>query len=95
MSTEQPEQTEPIDVRNNRESQAASADGFTRVSRANDGGAPPREAPAAGELPEETSGGAADGNPVAGVTISDADRDDAVSGDTGPNELDGPTAGHA
>ncbi len=86
---------EPIDVRNNRESKAASADASTRVARASDGGAPPRPAPPAGELPERTDGGTAAGNPVAGVTIDSDDLDDAVSGDTGPNELDGPTAGHA
>lgn len=86
---------EPIDVRNNRESRAASADTSARVARASDGGAPPREAPAAGELPEQTEGGTAAGNPVAGVTIDRGDLDDAVPGDSGPNELDGPTAGHA
>ena len=87
--------SEPIDVRNNRESRAAAADASTRVARASDGGAPPRDAPAAGEMPERTEGGTAAGNPVAGVTIDQDDLDDAVPGDSGPNELDGPTAGHA
>ena len=95
MSSDQPEQPKPIDVRNNRESRAASADALSRVARASDGGAPPRPAPAAGEMPEDMTGGTAEGNPVAGVTITDEDREDAVAGDTGPNELDGPPAGHA
>ncbi len=90
----EPELTE-IDVHNNRESKAGEAQTTTRVARAGDGGAPPRDAPDAGELPEPSVGGVAEGNPVAGVTISDADLEDAVPGDDGPNELDGPTAGHA
>ena len=94
MSDEQPEQTE-IDVRNNRESKAGSADSTQRVARASDGGAPPRDAPRAGELPEQTTGGTAAGNPVAGVTIGDADRKDAVSGDTGPIGDEAPAVGHA
>ncbi len=95
MSSEQPEQSEPVDVRNNRESRAASADTLSRVARASDGGAPPREAPAAGHLPEDVPGGTAEGNPVAGVTITTDGLEAAVPGDTGPNELDGQTAGHA
>ena len=92
--SEQPEQTE-VDFRDNRESRAAAANASTPVARASDGGAPPREAPAADELPEPMSGGTAAGSPVDGVTISGDDRDAAVAGDEGPNELDGPTAGHA
>lgn len=95
MSSDQIEPGEPVDVRNNPESRAASADALTRVARASDGGAPPRDAPDAGERPEDLPGGTAEGNPVAGVTISSEDREAAVPGDTGPNELDGPTAGHA
>lgn len=86
---------EPVDVRNNPESRAADAQTTSRIARASDGGAPPREAPAAGELPETEDGGAASGNPVAGVTISDEDLDDAVSGDTGPTGDEGPPVGHA
>jgi len=90
------EAAEPIDPYNNRESRAAASDTSIAVSRASDGGAPPREAPEAGELPEAMEGGTADGNPVAGVTISKADADEAVQGDDGP---DGSTprssAGHA
>ncbi len=90
----EPELTE-IDVHNNRESRAGESQTTSRIARASDGGAPPRVAPDAGELPEPTYGGVAEGNPVAGVTISDEDLDAAVPGDDGPNELDGPTAGHA
>jgi hypothetical protein len=75
---------EPIDVRNNPESRAAESGASSSVARASDGGAPPREAPATGELPSATTGGAADGNPVSGVTIDKADQENAVSGDTGP-----------
>ncbi len=85
MSTEPGEQQ--IDVRNNRESRAASAGTLSNVARASDGGASPREAPVAGELPEPVVGGTAEGNPVAGVTISDADEDEAVHGDEGPVEI--------
>ena len=91
LSDESPE----IDVRNNRESRAAAADSVTRVARASDGGAPPRDAPAAGERPEDLGGGVAEGNPVAGVTIAREEQAAAVSGDRGPMEQDGPTAGHA
>ena len=95
MSDEQPNQPHPVDVRNNRESRAAAAEAITRVARASDGGAPPRDAPRAGHMPEKHTGGTAAGNPVAGVTINAHDLDEAVSGDTGRTELDGPTAGHA
>lgn len=90
------EAAEPIDPYNNRESRAAASDTSISVSRASDGGAPPRDAPASGELPEAMEGGTADGNPVAGMTMGQADLDDAVQGDDGP---DGSTlqnnAGHA
>lgn len=95
MSEELPEMPEPIDVRNNPESRAGEADTTTRVARASDGGAPPREAPRAGEAPEESEGGTADGNPLAGITISEEDLEESVPGDDGPTGLDGPTAGHA
>lgn len=78
------EPAEPVDVRNNPESRAAERDASTSVARASDGGAPPRDAPEAGQLPERELGGTADGNPVSGVTITSADQRDAVSGDTGP-----------
>jgi hypothetical protein len=86
---------EPIDVRNNPESRAAEADRSSQVARASDGGAPPKVAPDAGELPETVEGGAADGSPVAGVTISEEDRATAVEPDQTRTEQEGPTAGHA
>ena len=75
---------EPVDVRNNPESRAAESDASSSVARASDGGAVPRDAPAAGELPTNELGGTAAGDPLAGVTISAADEQQAVSGDTGP-----------
>ena len=90
------EPADPIDVRNNPESRAASSTRPSLVSRASDGGGPPREAPESGELPEAQEGGTAEGNPVAGMTISATDAAEAVPGDDGP---DGSTprssAGHA
>ncbi len=78
------EPNETIDVRNNRESKSAAAEAITRIARASDGGAPPRDAPDTGELPESLAGGAAAGSPVAGVTISEEDAQDAVKGTDGP-----------
>lgn len=78
---------EPVDVRNNPESRAAAANAPTPVARASAGGSPPRDAPEAGERPEDETGGTAEGNPVAGVTISADDLAEAVPGDTGPTEL--------
>lgn len=81
------EPAEPVDVRNNPESRAGERDGASIVARASEGGAPPRDAPSAGELPTAEVGGTADGNPVSGVTISEADQEEAVSGDTGALDL--------
>ena len=86
---------EQIDVRNNPESRAAEADAHTSVARASGGGGAPRAAPGAGAAPAPPDGGAASGSPVAGVTISDDDLEEAVSGDTGPTGDEGPRAGHA
>lgn len=93
--TSEPAKT--IDPYNNRESEAAARDTSITVSRASDGGAPPRDAPAQGEAPEAEIGGVAEGNPVAGVTISKADAENAVPGDDGPDGLNPQenTAGHA
>ena len=85
---------DPIDVRNNPETRSGQSDTTYSVARASDGGAPPREAPASGELPAATEGGTAEGNPVAGMTISKEDQEDAVSGDTGSIGLPN-NAGHA
>jgi hypothetical protein len=81
-----PEQpNDPVDVRNNRESRAAASGASSPVARASDGGSPPRDAPASGELPEVLEGGTAAGSPVSGVTISDEDARDAVKGRPGPS----------
>ena len=97
MSPDQHEapQQQEIDVRNNRESRAYAAEATQRVGRASDGGALPRDAPRAGEMPEHGTQGTASGNPVAGVGISAADREDAVEPSQDAMEVDGPTAGHA
>jgi len=79
------EAREPIDPYNNPESRSAASDTSVTVSRASDGGAPPRDAPQAGDLPRAEAGGTAEGNPVAGVEISRADADDAVTADEGPD----------
>jgi len=81
------EPLETVDVRNNRESRAAAATHASPVARASDGGAPPRQGPDAGDLPEPVLDGTADGNPVAGLEISDHDADEAVTADSGPEEL--------
>jgi hypothetical protein len=83
------EAAQPVDTRNNPESRAAESGAPTSVARASAGGPPPRDAPASGDLPEQETGGTADGSPVAGVTISAADEQDAVSADTGPVEIGG------
>ena len=88
------EPQDPVDVRNNPESRSGQSDTTYSVARASDGGAPPREAPVSGELPAPAEGGTAEGNPVAGMTISKEDQEDAVSGDTGPIGLPN-NAGHA
>ena len=77
------EPLETVDVRNNPESRAAASSTSSSVSRANDGGAPPRDAPESGELPEAVEHGTAAGSPVSGVTISDEDARDAVRSDGG------------
>ena len=78
------EPLETVDVRNNRESAHANATHASPVARASDGGAVPREAPGAGELPEPVTGGTAEGNPVAGVGMSADDVAEAVKPDEGP-----------
>jgi hypothetical protein len=72
------EPLETVDVRNNPESRAAASNTSSSASRANDGGAQPREAPESGELPETVEHGTAAGSPVSGVTISDQDAAAAV-----------------
>ena len=84
-----------VDVRNNPESRAYAADSTPRVARASDGGAPPRDAPRAGEMPEHGEHGTAAGNPVAGLEITPEDAESAVEPDDRPQEVDGPATGHA
>jgi hypothetical protein len=80
------EPLETVNVRNNRESRAAAASHASPVARASDGGAEPRQGPAAGDLPEPVLDGTADGNPVAGLEMSRDDAADAVHADSGPEE---------
>ncbi len=89
-----------IDPRNNPESRATERGAAVPISRAGSGSvvpaeqAPPMRAPADG-----ASGGAADGDPLSGVTADPADIEDAVSGRAGADrpgsELDGPGGGVA
>lgn len=97
MTPDEPEapQQQQIDVRNNDESRAYAAGAMQRVARASDGGAPPRDALAPGEMPEHGTEGTASGNPVAGVEITDADREDSVEPSQDAMEVDGPATGHA
>jgi hypothetical protein len=97
MSNEQHEtpDMQEIDVRNNPESRAYEADSTQNVARASDGGAPPRDAPPSGEMPEHGTQGTAAGNPVAGVEISTADLDASVEPSQDVQEVDGPSVGHA
>lgn len=46
-------------------------------------------------MPDDFDGGAASGDPIAGLTISAEDRDAAVEPDAGLTEQEGPPAGHA
>jgi hypothetical protein len=88
-----------IDPTNNREARSADRGQSSAVSRAGTsgmtvlGGAPGPEHPDH----ELGGGGTATGNPVAGVQIDDADREQAVDGDTGPEHpgTRGGSAGHA
>ena len=97
MSPEEPEtpQQQDVDVRNNRESRAYAAEATQRIARASDGGAVPRDAPRAGEMPTHGTEGTASGNPVAGVGISDEDLENAVEPSQNVQEVDGPSVGHA
>ena len=97
MTPDEPEapQQQDIDVRNNPESRAYAAEAIQRVARASDGGAVPRDAPRAGQMPEHGTEGTASGNPVAGLEIADADLEDSVEPSQDAMEVDGPATGHA
>lgn len=86
------EPTDPIDPRNNPESRATESSAEVPLSRAGSGSVVPAEelsdadaealaAPAAdGDAP----GGTAEGDPLAGVGISQEDLGGAVTGKAGP-----------
>ena len=73
--------TESIDERDNAESRRTESDASPGVSRATGSSLPPEQLDA---RDAEGPDGTAAGDPLAGVTISEADADEAVSGDTGP-----------
>lgn len=77
-----PEPHDGIDAADNAEERVYERNQSSPLSRASDGGLPPTDAPAAGEAPEVSGTGA--GDPLAGVHISDADAEEAVAGDEGP-----------
>jgi hypothetical protein len=77
-----PEPHEGIDAAANPDARSSEQNQSSPLSRASDGGAPPVEAPLAGEAPEVAGTGA--GDPLAGVHISEDDAADAVAGDEGP-----------
>jgi hypothetical protein len=76
-----PEPHAGIDPMNNADARAYEENQSSAVSRAADG-APPTEAPSTGEAPVVAGTGA--GDPLAGVTITEDEAADAVSGDLGP-----------
>jgi hypothetical protein len=80
--------TEPhegIDPYNNKESRAVEHEQTPLLARAGGSGAVPTGGAPGDEQPSQAvAGGVADGSPVGGVTISDADLEESVPGDTGP-----------
>lgn len=72
------EPTPEIDPRNNPESRAGERDSTTSVSRASDGGAPPKDALPAGTEPDVNPGGTAGGDPLAGLVMDEDDAKEAV-----------------
>lgn len=103
-STSVDDMSETIDPRDNPESQVAEEDATQLGTRSSLGGTPPTPAPEAGQDPIEmdldqgTPAGTGQDDPLAGVRISEDDREQAVSGDTGPEhpgERRASGAGHA
>lgn len=80
-------ETPEINPRNNPESRAGERDSTTSVSRASDGGAPPKDALPAGTEPDVNPGGTAGGDPLAGLVIDEEDAKNAVTPKDGPEEL--------
>jgi hypothetical protein len=75
-----------IDPTANREAEAADRDQTSYVARGGQSSGIVDNGPAPGdEQPSQArSGGTSGGDPLAGVTASEQDSEDAVSGDTGP-----------
>lgn len=77
-----PEPHDGIDAAANAEARAQEQNQTPASSRASDSGPPPTDAPPAGSAPDVSGTGA--GDPTAGVHISEADAEQAVDGDEGP-----------
>lgn len=72
---------EGIDAFNNPDARAYEENQSSPLSRASDGGPPPRDALPAGEM-EDLSGGTSGGDPLAGIRVGD--DEETVRGDEGP-----------
>lgn len=72
---------EGIDAFANPDARAYEENQSSPLARASGGGAPPTEAPRAGEMPDR-SGGTSGGDPTAAVTLDD--DEETVAGDEGP-----------
>ena len=76
---------EGIDPNNNQETRGVERDQTASVSRAGSSGtAPATEGPGDEQPSQAVPGGTAGGGALDGVTMSAADSEDTVSGDTGP-----------
>lgn len=73
-----------IDPRNNPESRATETRAAPPVSRGGSGSVVPAEQAPELEHPEGDTSGTGGGDPLGGVTASEADLDDAVEGKAGP-----------
>lgn len=82
------EQTPEIHPSNNPESRAGASDSTQRVSRASDGGAPPKDALPAGTEPDVNPGGTAGGDPLAGLVMDEDDAKEAVKPKDLPVEVE-------
>ena len=90
--------TEPhegIDPYRNPEAETEQREQSPQVARGGvSGTVTPGHAPGPEQPDQAGSGGVADGNPISGVEVSEADRMDAVKPSTGP-EYPRSTGGHA
>ena len=86
MTTPTPQDPhEGIDPAANPETEAAERDQSSYVARAGQSGVVDMGSAPGDEQPSKArAGGTAAGTPLAGVTATDEDVEDAVSGDTGP-----------